>query len=261
MERAIDLLILPPHCSHILQPLDLSIFSPLKRALAAETDAVVRLDAGRVSRVERTQMYIRAREKAFTAANIKSGWRNTGLEPLSPIVVVDKYRPEAASIASPPHTPANPASLDLTLLNSSPPDGTEVRRASALFNSELQKPGPLTSPAKRFGAWMTRILEMTQSENAVLRRELAEARELLHSRKNHRKGKRVALQGKFVFSTQEVLEIARQAEENAATKRGRKRPRTTAIDVEISDDEDEVHGIMRCDSESDSIIVAKSTAM
>lgn len=54
MERAIDLLILSPHCSHILQPLDVSVFSPLKRTLAAETDAVTRLDAGRVSRVDWT---------------------------------------------------------------------------------------------------------------------------------------------------------------------------------------------------------------
>jgi hypothetical protein len=108
-----------------------------------------------------------------------------------------------------PHTPLDATSLDRTLLNSSPPDGTEMGKATALFNSELRKPGPLTSPAKRFRERMARILEMTQSENAVLRRELAEARELLRSRKNHRKGKRVALQGTFVFSTQEVLEIAK----------------------------------------------------
>jgi hypothetical protein len=47
---------------------------------------------------------------------------------------------------------------------------------------------------------------MTQSENAVLLRELAEARELLRSRRNRQKGKRVALQREVVFSTQEVLE-------------------------------------------------------
>ena len=166
-----------------------------------------------------------------------------------------------AATPSPPHTPLDATSLDLTLLNSSPPDGTEVRKATALFNSELRKPGPLTSPAKRFGERITRILEMTQSENAVLRRELAEARGLLRSRKNRRKGKRVALQGKFVFSTQEVLEIARQAEENAATKRGRSRPRTIAINVEISSNKDEVLKIIRSDSESDCIVVANSRAI
>jgi hypothetical protein len=183
------------------------------------------------------------------------------MEPLSPIVVLDKYRQEVASTPSPPYTPPDAASLDITLLNSSPPDSTEMRKATALFNSELQKPGPLTSLARRFRERMTRIFEMTQSENAVLRRGLAEAKELLRSRHNCRKGKKVALQGKFVFSTQEVLEIARQAEENAATKRGRRRPRTTAIDVEITGDEDEVLEIVRSNSESDCIIVANSKAM
>lgn len=58
MEHAIDLLILPPHTSHMLQPLDISIFSPLKRALAAETDAILRLDSGRIQRVEWVNTYI-----------------------------------------------------------------------------------------------------------------------------------------------------------------------------------------------------------
>jgi hypothetical protein len=39
MRNSIDLLILPPHCSHILQPLDVGVFAPLKRALAFETNA------------------------------------------------------------------------------------------------------------------------------------------------------------------------------------------------------------------------------
>ena len=52
MQNAIDLLILPPHTLHMLQPLDVSIFAPLKRALAAETDAAARLDSGRIPRVE-----------------------------------------------------------------------------------------------------------------------------------------------------------------------------------------------------------------
>lgn len=65
MDNAIDLLILPPHWSHVLQPLDVGVFSPLKRALAAGTDAVSRLDSGRLKRVEWTEMYIRARHRAM----------------------------------------------------------------------------------------------------------------------------------------------------------------------------------------------------
>ena len=75
MEHAIELLILPPHTSHMLQPLDVAMFSPLKRALAAETDAALGLDSGRVQRVEWTETYIRAREKALISTNIASSWK------------------------------------------------------------------------------------------------------------------------------------------------------------------------------------------
>jgi hypothetical protein len=64
-----------------------------------------------------------------------------------------------------------------------------------------------------------------------------------------------------VFSTQGILEIARQAEENAETKRGRKMARTSAIVVDISGDEDEVLEFMRNDSKPNCIIVAKSRAI
>lgn len=54
-------------------------------------------------------------------------------------MVLDKRRPVMASTRSPPCTPAEPASLDLPSLGSSPSDGTEVRKATALFNFELRK--------------------------------------------------------------------------------------------------------------------------
>ncbi|KYG40317.1 hypothetical protein M433DRAFT_160601, partial [Acidomyces richmondensis BFW] len=77
IEYAIDLLILPLHMSHMLQPLDVSVFSPLKRALASETDAASRLDSGRIPRIEWTSMYIRAREQALRSSNIVSSFKAT----------------------------------------------------------------------------------------------------------------------------------------------------------------------------------------
>jgi len=79
MEHAIDLLILLPHTSHVLQPLDISVFSPLKRALAVETNTASRLDAGRIARSEWTRMYISAREAALRPSNITNRFKATGL--------------------------------------------------------------------------------------------------------------------------------------------------------------------------------------
>lgn len=65
MEYVIDLLILPPHTLHMLQPLDVSVFLLLKHALAAETDAASQVNAGCIIGSEWTHMYICARETAL----------------------------------------------------------------------------------------------------------------------------------------------------------------------------------------------------
>ena len=80
---------------------------------------------------------------------------------------------------------------------------------------------------------MTRALEMAQSENVTLRKELKAQEELLRTRQNRRKGKRVALKGKFVLSTDEVLKIAREAEADSARKKRRQGQRAVSEPKEL----------------------------
>jgi hypothetical protein len=42
IEKDIDLLILPPHCPHLVQPLDVGVYAPLKRFHAEEVDRYTR---------------------------------------------------------------------------------------------------------------------------------------------------------------------------------------------------------------------------
>ncbi|KXL49351.1 MAG: hypothetical protein FE78DRAFT_534396, partial [Acidomyces sp. 'richmondensis'] len=50
--------------------------------------------------------------------------------------------------------------LDLSLLNSSPPDSTELRAVNALLHSKLNKEQPLLLPAKRYTKQITYTLEI-----------------------------------------------------------------------------------------------------
>ena len=52
---------------------------------------------------------------------------------------------------------------------------------------------------------MTRALERTQSERTTLYKEVAAQRELLNNRKSRAKDKRIASNGRFVFSTHESV--------------------------------------------------------
>jgi hypothetical protein len=256
MQNAIDLLILPPHCSHILQPLDVGVFAPLKRALAFETDAALRLDTGRIPRVEWVEMYIRARNKALTSQTILSGWRGAGLVPLSPISVLDKLPLPSGPATLPAHTPPQQVDLDFSLLDSSPPDGTELRQANTLLDSAVQASCDLPSPAKRYTKRMSRAFESTHSENVTLRKQLKDAEELLSTRKVRKKGKRVALKGRFVFSTEEVLRLVEEAETETAKKQTGKRPRRRKIENTMEDEDDNILEGLSGDSDYDCIIVA-----
>jgi hypothetical protein len=65
MENDIDLLIMPPHCSHILQPLDVGVFSAFKRYHTVETHALSRLSSQRIQWSEWLELLSRARVKAM----------------------------------------------------------------------------------------------------------------------------------------------------------------------------------------------------
>lgn len=246
MQNAIDLLILPLHTSHLLQPLEVGVFAPLKRALACETDAALRHDTGRIPRVQLVEMYVRARERALTSHNILSGWRGAGLVPLSP-----------TSAASPPHTPRHQIDLDMSLLDSSPPDGTELRQANSLLNLAINACEDLPSPVKRYTKRMSRAFETTQSDVLTLRQQLKEAEALLSIRKARKMGKRVALKGRFVFSTQEVLKMVEEAEAEMAAKKSRKRPRKPKGSHETDFVEDDALEESSSQSDSDCIMVVR----
>lgn len=108
---------------------------------------------------------------------------------------------------------------------------------------------------------MTRALETTQSELTTLRKEVVAQRELLNSRKSRKSGKRIALKGRFVFSTQEVLEVVQQAEAETAAKKTRKRKRERSNSIEREEQEDSISQNHSSDSEGDCIIVAASRSI
>jgi hypothetical protein len=200
-------------------------------------------------------MYIRAREQAFRSSNMLNGWKATGLLPLSPITVLEKLQAPQPPQALEPCISTPHHGLDLSLLQSDPPDGTELRVANALCITENENADDVPLSVKRYISRLTRAFEATCSKNATLRKENAEQRELLKIRKNRTTGKRVALKGKFVFSTQEVLKTAREAEKAIANKTSCKRRCKVSIDVENEREQENTLEHVSSDSDSDCIVV------
>jgi actin-related protein len=81
---------------------------------------------------------------------------------------------------------------------------------------------------------------------------------LLRILKERKKGKRVAIKGKFVFNTQEILELVEEAEAEASKRKLKKKRTTKAKTPEIESEEEEDIEEDISESGSDRIIVASS---
>jgi hypothetical protein len=156
---------------------------------------------------------------------------------------------------TPPITTSN--DLNRSLLDSSPPEGTELREATSLVN-RIVRSSTLETPVKRYIERSGAAFERTISENALLRKENAEYRELSRVRKERKKGKRVAIKGKFVFNTQEILEVVEKAEAEVSKRKIKKRRTMRVTTPEIEEEEEEDIEEDTSESESDCIIVASS---
>ena len=81
----IQLLYLPAHTSHILQPLDLAIFGPLKSAYRKHAGRLyMQTDTSGFGKSGFLLCFAKARNEGITSQNIKAGWRAAGLWPLNP---------------------------------------------------------------------------------------------------------------------------------------------------------------------------------
>jgi hypothetical protein len=110
-EHRILVAVFPPHSTHRLQPLDVSLFGPLSQYYTQELDAwQFKSQAKRsLSKREFLSLFWPAFEKAFSVANIASGWAHVGLKPFDPnriintinsIKIKDQSRPSTSGTSS-----------------------------------------------------------------------------------------------------------------------------------------------------------------
>ena len=95
IEKARDnnvvLISLPSHCTHRMQPLDVSFFKSLKNFYNQEVQCWLRRHHGRpVTEYQIAELFGMAYGKAATIANAVSGFRKTGIVPFNPDIFSDE---------------------------------------------------------------------------------------------------------------------------------------------------------------------------
>ena len=90
----IVLFVLPPHTSHLLQPLDVAVFGPLKTFYNSECSLFMRRNIGQtINRFNTCDIACKAYSKAMTPTNIQAAFRKTGIYPFSKTIEPHKLYP------------------------------------------------------------------------------------------------------------------------------------------------------------------------
>ena len=83
-------LYLPPHLTHLLQPLDIGVFGPLKQNYKKLLSKKTRFTTYNIDKANFILLIQKARRQDITSWNIESAWRATGLILYNPTVVFQK---------------------------------------------------------------------------------------------------------------------------------------------------------------------------
>ncbi|APA14283.1 hypothetical protein sscle_12g090530 [Sclerotinia sclerotiorum 1980 UF-70] len=196
---------LPPHSSHLTQPLDVGCFSVLKRSYGCQIDGFIKAHINHISKIEFFIAFKAAYQESITVQNMKAGFRGAGLIPFNPEAVLSKLDIRI-------HTPTPPFDLDLWI-SQTPHNPTEALSQSTLVKSRISR-HQSSSPTPIFKTVLAlaKGTERLAHENTLLSAENRTLRKANEALSKHRRAKKTQLRQGGVLTGQEAMDILSQQE-------------------------------------------------
>lgn len=237
IDNDIFILLLVPHSSHLMQPLDVGVFGPLKRAMSAQLDRVFRTGISRLQKVEWVENYMEARKIAINTSNILGGWRGSGLFPLNKHRILHQL----IDSHSTPSTPMKPTTSAQFLNSSSTPDALVLRSANDAFAAALSQTSA-PSPVKTHGQCLAQLTARLTAENAILKKDNMELRAQIRKRTERAKGKRLILKDQHAISSEQMYQALSECQKSTRKQTKNVKPRRSkrVRNCPSSDEEDAV---------------------
>jgi DDE superfamily endonuclease len=244
MNHKIHIMILPPHSSHLTQPLDVGVFGALKKVMASKLEPILRTGISCLQKVEWTGAFVAAHERVFREQNIQSGFRGTGIYPYQPTKVLRQIiKPSSSSPSTPSTSPTSNTPFTNAVLTSSPADLNAIRAANKAFNNLLDSGEAISTPAKQYFNYLARTSERNWTRKIILEQEKADLQTVVAIRKTRLSGKRKVIDGDTLITTVEKLNGIKAAEkktQQTGSKRQKVVRRTCSKVQQKSSDESEV---------------------
>jgi hypothetical protein len=143
-QRNVTLFLLPPHTSHITQPLDVAIFGPLKNMYYRECATYMQQNPGAtITKYEIAKLSSKPYLKAMSADNLVSSFRKTGILPLQTDIFESMPESTAPATIYANDDLQSTADADQTggeVRQSTDQTGGEVRQSTDQTGGEVRQP-------------------------------------------------------------------------------------------------------------------------
>ena len=206
---------LPSHTTHLLQPLDVSCFQPLKHYHSKAINAVIRDGCTKISKLEFLTWFQQIRVQTFKKSTILSGFRQCGIHPFNPDIVLEEVEARVARFTTPEpeENSAEPSSSPF----GTPYTPRKLERATGKFMDSL-----LASPCKaRAFERIMRGSMVQATENHETKYALGMTEAAALARRNRSSKKKNWVQQGGVLSVENAREMveARDADDEAEAVR------------------------------------------
>jgi len=218
-DKNIITLSMPPHSSHLLQPLDIALYSPLKRAYSKEIELFIKASVNHITKQEFFIAFKAAHLAIFKEETIRSGFKAAGLIPHNPDEVISKLdvrlrtptpissRPGTASTYN-PRTPSNPQQT--------------VRHSTFLKRRISTHQGSSPTPILNAVDQMAKGMQVMANQMTLMREELHTLREANQALAKRRRAKRTRVQlgGALTIEESQALQDEKDKGKRPATDEG-----------------------------------------
>jgi hypothetical protein len=198
-QNDVILICMPPHSSHLLQPLDVGCFAVLKRAYGRCVEYVMRMGRNHIDKFDFLDAFPTARIEAFKAETVRNSFTATGLVPYDPNRVISKLNIRLHTPTPPPSRGSQSSAWEpKTPLNSKQLQKQAESIKKLLKERSKSPPSSLNSAIDQ----VLKACQMNMQSSAFLTREI----ELL--RAGHEKIKRNEARSKLQIAHTEGLSVA-----------------------------------------------------
>jgi hypothetical protein len=184
IENHIIPICIPPHSSHLLQPLDISCFTVLKRQYGQLVKQRIRLRFNHIDKINFLTAFPKAHTMAYKAETIRNGFTATGLVPFDPDQVYQQLTIQLRTPTPPPNQSSNTQSSCLQ----TPQNPRQFKRQLSTIKRRIsQRTGnPIGSVDEAINQ-MSKAYKITTNSLMLLGKEVHDL-QATHEKKKQKRG-------------------------------------------------------------------------